>query len=99
MSTSGGCSTPGPFSELDSDICGTVHFSDGSIVEIEGRGTILFTCKSGEHRALMGVYYIPYLTTNILSLDQMDEAGCRVDNNAGLLRIFDQRQQLLVKVR
>jgi hypothetical protein len=89
----------GAFSELDFDICGTVRFSDGSIVEIEGRGTILFTCKSGEHRALTEVYYIPHLTMNILSLSQMDEAGCRVDINAGLLRIFDQRQQLLVKVR
>jgi hypothetical protein len=89
----------GAFSELDSDICGTVRFDDGSIIEIEGRGTILFTCKSGEHRALTGVYYIPRLTTNILSLGQMDEAGCRVDINVGLLRIFDQRQKLLVKVR
>jgi hypothetical protein len=89
----------GAFSELDFDICGTVRFDDGSIIEIEGCGTILFTCKSGEHRALTGVYYIPRLTTNILSLGQMDEAGCRVDINAGLLWIFDQRQQLLVKVR
>jgi hypothetical protein len=89
----------GTFSELDSDICGTVRFGDGSIVEIEGRDTTLFTCKSGEHRALTGVYYIPRLTTNILSLGQMDEAGCRLDINAGLLQVFDQWQQLLVKVR
>jgi hypothetical protein len=79
----------GALSELNSDICGTVRFGDGSIVEIEGHDTILFTCKSGEHRVLTGVYYIPRLTTNILSLGQMDEAGCKVDINAGLLWIFD----------
>jgi hypothetical protein len=89
----------GAFSELDSDICGTVRFGDGSIIEIEGRGTTLFTCKSGEHRMLTGVYYIPRLTMNILSLGQMDEAGCRLDINAGLLQVFDQWQQLLVKVQ
>ena len=30
------------FLELDSEIRGTVKFGDGSIVEIEGSGTILF---------------------------------------------------------
>lgn len=56
----------GVFSELDTGITGTVRFGDGSVVEIEGRGTIVFICRNGEHRALTGVYLIPRLTTGII---------------------------------
>jgi hypothetical protein len=37
------------FSELDTGVRGTVKFGDGSVVDIEGRGTVLFKCKDGEH--------------------------------------------------
>jgi hypothetical protein len=47
------------FSELDFGIRGSVKFGDGSVIEIEGKGTILFLGKGGEHRRLTGVYYIP----------------------------------------
>jgi len=48
---------------------------DSSIVKIEGRGTILFACKNGEHRTLTNTYFIPRLTTNIISVGQLDEVG------------------------
>ena len=35
------------FAKLDSKVCGNVRFGDGSVVEIEGRGTIVFICKNG----------------------------------------------------
>ena len=38
--------------ELDSGIPGTVKFDDGSVVEIEGRGTILFIGKGCKHHKL-----------------------------------------------
>ena len=53
---------------LDSGIRGTVKFGDGSIVEIEGSGTILFISKGCEHRKLTGVYFIPRLKANFVSL-------------------------------
>ena len=56
------------FSELDTGICVTVKFGDGSVVDIKGRGTVLYKCRNGEHRALGGVYHIPHLTANIVSL-------------------------------
>ena len=58
----------------------------------------VFACKFGEHHHLDGVYYIPCLTTNIVSLGQMDEDGFKVDIESGILRLFDLRQQLLAKV-
>ena len=35
------------FSELDTGVRGTVRFGDGSVVDIQGHGTILFRLKSG----------------------------------------------------
>jgi hypothetical protein len=47
------------FTELDMHITDTVKFGNGSITKIEGKGSILLTCKNGAHRTLMGVYLIP----------------------------------------
>jgi hypothetical protein len=86
------------FSELDTSVRGTVCFGDGSTVAIEGRGSILFKLKSGEHQELAGIYYIPRLTTNIVSLGQLDEDEYKVLIEHGVLRIWDQRRRLLAKV-
>jgi hypothetical protein len=56
------------FSELDRGVTGMVRFGDGSVVEIEGCGTVLFSCKNGEHRRLNDVYFIPRLDTNLIGL-------------------------------
>ena len=57
-------------------VCGTVKFSDDTVVEIEGRDTILFVSKGGEHRKLTCIYFIPRLKANLVSLGQLDEVGC-----------------------
>ena len=86
------------FVELNTGITRTVKFGDGSVVAIEGKGTGLFACKTGQHRRLDGVYYIMRLTTNIVSIGQMGEDGFKVDIESGILHLFDLRQQLLTKV-
>ena len=77
------------FSELNFGICGTVKFGDGSIVKIEGRDTILFVRKGGEHRKLTGVYFISRIKANLVSLGQLDEAGCFISIKRELLEIYD----------
>jgi hypothetical protein len=59
------------FSELDIGTTGAVKLGDGTEVQIEGKGTIVFECRNGEHLTLKQVYYIPRLRSNILSLGQM----------------------------
>ncbi|WVZ58489.1 hypothetical protein U9M48_008761 [Paspalum notatum var. saurae] len=86
------------FSNLDTGVRGTVKFGDGSVVGIEGRGTVLFNCKNGEHHALAGVYHIPRLTTNIVSLGQLEEDGYKILMENGFLRIWDRSRRLLAKV-
>lgn len=63
------------FAEMDEGVTGSVKFGDGSVVDIRGRGTILFNFRNGEHRALTRVYYVPRLRSNIVSLGQLDENG------------------------
>ena len=87
------------FSELDSRIRGTVKFGDGSIVEIEGRGTILFIGKGGEHHKLTDVYFIRRLMANLVSLGQLEEASCHISIKRGLLKIRDDQRRLLTQVR
>ena len=87
------------FSELNSGIRGTMNFGDGSVVEIEGRSTILlFINKRGEHHKLTKVYFIPRLKANLLSFGQLDEADCFISIERGLLKICDDRRRLLMQV-
>ena len=48
---------------------------------------------------LKDVYYIPQLRSSIISIGQLDEHGSEVLIKDGVLRIRDQEQQLLVKVK
>jgi len=72
------------FAELDSDVRGSVKFGDASAVEIQGVGSVIFTTKTGEHRMLTGVYYIPALRNSIIE--------------HVILRIWDHHRRLLAKV-
>ena len=69
------------------------------MVEIHGISSIIFEAKTGEHRVLHDVYYIPALRNSIMSLDQLDEGGSKVEIDRCVLRIWDQRGWLLVNVR
>jgi hypothetical protein len=87
------------FAELDTAVRGKVRFGNGSVVAIEGQGKIIFECRNGEHRALTGVYYIPKLNANLVSLGQLDENGCDVRIFHGVCTIRDTARQLLARVR
>jgi hypothetical protein len=86
------------FTELDSNVRGSVKFGDASSVEIKGVGSVIFTTESGEHRLLPRVYYIPTLRNSIISLGQLDENGSRVEIKDGVMRIWDLHRRLLAKV-
>ena len=76
-----------------------MKFGDGSVVEIEGRDTIQFVSKGGEHRKLTDVYFIPRLKANLVSLGQLDEIGCFISIERGLLKICDNQRRLLRQAR
>ena len=76
----------------------TIKFGDASAVEIKGAGSVVFTAKTGEHRLLTGVYYIPALRNSIIRSGQLDENGSRVEIEHGVQRIWDRHHRLLAKV-
>ena len=59
---------------------------------------MLITARDGAHKGLTDVYYIPKLRSNIISLGQLEEHGCKIVLEDGHLRIFDKGRKLLVKV-
>ncbi|KAM0039898.1 putative RNA-directed DNA polymerase [Helianthus debilis subsp. tardiflorus] len=87
------------FAELDSKVTGQVRFGDGSKVRIEGKGPLLFESKTGEHILIPDVYYIPALTSNILSLGQLTEKGYGVHMHGNMLKLYDDHERLVMKIQ
>jgi hypothetical protein len=76
-----------------------LQLPDQTVTNIEGRGTILIKCKTGGHKALTEVYYIPRLKANIVSLGQMEEAGYKIVLESGFLKLWNRAGTLAAKVK
>ncbi|KAD5508650.1 hypothetical protein E3N88_16353 [Mikania micrantha] len=87
------------FSMIDESVTGQVRFGDGSMVKIQGKGSILFDCKNGEQQEIRDVYYIPALQSNIISLGQTTEAGYKVEMMQDYLWLRDEMKSLVMKVQ
>jgi hypothetical protein len=88
--------TKSTLSQLDDTVSGLVKFGDGSTVKICGLGSVVMKTRQGDHKVLTTVYYIPQLKSNIISLGQLEEAGCDIRLFAGRLKVFDLDNKLLV---
>ncbi|GKA15002.1 zinc finger, CCHC-type containing protein [Tanacetum coccineum] len=86
------------FKDIDESVTGRVRFGDGSYVQIKGRGSILLGCRNHEQKIVSDVYYIPNLKSNILSLGQLTEIGCKVIMDGNKLTLYDKSKKLLMKV-
>jgi hypothetical protein len=86
------------FAELDRSVTGKVRFGDGSIVDICGRGIVLFTIDNDRHRELSGVYWIPRLKSNIISIGQLDELGFPTHVEGGFMTVRDHDKILVARV-
>lgn len=69
------------------------------LVKIDGKGSIKIICKNEEARELHGVYCIPTLWSNIISLVQLSEEGNRVILNGENLWVYDRCGKLLMQVK
>jgi hypothetical protein len=87
------------FSSLDESVHGTVRFGDISLIKIQGKGSIVFRSQNGQQHVLAEVYFIPSLRSNIISVGQLDEAGCKVDIRDGVMTIHEPSRGLLTRVK
>ena len=62
------CGHKDEFVEIKKTVKGNVSFGNTSMIQIEGIGMILISCKDGGHKLITNVYYVPKLKSNILSL-------------------------------
>jgi hypothetical protein len=86
------------FTEIDPRVQGTVQFGNVVVTNIVGKGSIILKCKNGENKALVGVYLISRLTTNIVSLGQLEEDGHKIMLQSGFLKIWDCSIRLVARV-
>ena len=84
------------FKELDHAILGKVRFGDDSTVEIQGRGTVVFQGKHGDHWVLSDVYYIPKLRSNLVSLGRLTETGHRITLDDDELEVCDKQSDRMI---
>ncbi|GJR07948.1 zinc finger, CCHC-type containing protein [Tanacetum coccineum] len=87
------------FKELDEKVSGKVRFGDGSYIEIKGKGSILIECDDEKQRIISHVYYIPSLKSNLMSLGQFTEIGCKVVMEDDELRLYDMDNKIFMKVK
>jgi hypothetical protein len=86
------------FTKINMAVLGTVYFSDDLVGRIEGHRTVVFVCKNSESRSFDEVYFIPHLTTNIVSVSQLDEIGYKIDIDTSMMKIRGPGGVLLAKV-
>jgi hypothetical protein len=55
-------------------------------------------CENGERRSFAGVYFIPWLTANIVSVGQLDEARYEVHIRTGKMDIREPGGRLLARI-
>lgn len=87
------------FKTVDETITGKIRFGDDSRIDIKGKGSIVFVNQSGDKKVLAGVYYIPDLKSNIISLGQAMEAGCEVRMKEEHLTLQDKEGKLTVQAK
>jgi hypothetical protein len=87
------------FTKIDTAVLRTVCFGDNSVARIKSCGTVVFVCKNGKSRSFDGVYFIPHLTTNIVSVSQLDEIGHKINIDTSMMKIREPSDVLLAKVK
>jgi hypothetical protein len=84
------------FRDLDHAVLGKVRFGDDSTVDIQGRGTIVFEGKHGDHWVLFDVYYIPKLRSNLVSLGQLTETDHKIVLDDDLLEVCEKQSERMI---
>ncbi|GJV21596.1 zinc finger, CCHC-type containing protein [Tanacetum coccineum] len=62
------------------------------------KGSIVIECDDGKQRIISHVYYLPNLKSNLLSLGQFTEIGCKVEMVDNELRLYDVNNQIFIRV-
>jgi hypothetical protein len=87
------------FVVLHTLVQGTIRFDDDSAAEIEGCRRVELIYKNGELRSFNGVYFIPKVMANIVSVGHLNKDGYQLHIRGRELAIREPEGKLLARVR
>jgi hypothetical protein len=87
------------FVVLHTLVQGTIRFDDDSTAEIEGCRRVELIYKNGELRSFNGVYFIPKVMANIVSVGHLNKDGYQLHIRGRELAIREPEGKLLARVR
>jgi len=75
------------FNSLAANEEGAVKMVEGSTCEVISTGTINVTCRDGMMRALEMIRYVLEARYNLISIEVLDEEGCRIQVQQGVITV------------
>jgi len=66
---------------------GSVYMGNDHALEIAGVGTIRLKMHDGTIRKIQGVRHVKGLKKNLLSVGQLDDLGCKIHTESGILKV------------
>ena len=87
------------FNSIDENIKGVIRFGDESSVTYEGKGSISVCDSDGKELNLDGVFFIPNLRVNILSIGKLDDDRFTSTLGGGILSSFDNKGNVFARVQ
>ncbi|CAM8905711.1 unnamed protein product [Rhodiola kirilowii] len=86
------------FVEIDDAYRSTVKLGNNSKMSVMGKGSVRFEVE-GITQTITEVYYIPDLSTNLLSVGQLQEHGLAILIKVGTCKIYHSQRGLIVNTR
>lgn len=86
------------FVELDESFKHDVRLGNGSKMSVEGKGNIRIAVE-GIVQVVTDVYYVPNLTSNLLSIGQLQEKHLTILIKEGVCRIYHQQRGMIMETQ
>lgn len=90
------CGERSAFSELDDTFKHVVKLRNNMKMDVSGKGNVRI-CVNGVAHVITGVYYIPELKNNLLSLGQLQERGLTILIQSGTCKIYHPQKGLIIQ--
>lgn len=85
------------FSNLDECLRETVKLGDNSRMNVMGKGNVAMVVN-GITQVITGVFYVPDLTNNLLSIGQLTDKGLRIVIERGKCEIYHPQKGLISEI-
>ncbi|XP_008238819.1 PREDICTED: uncharacterized protein LOC103337440 [Prunus mume] len=92
------CGKKEMFGELDSSFKESVKLGNNSSLIVQGKGNVQMEVNGIIH-VIIGVFYIPDLQKNLLSIGQLQEKGLTVLIQHGKCKIFHSKRGLIMETK